>query len=115
MGCNIYIRKKLVVDCSVGMFETLYDMIHEYAEQNNLYKNINFKNLLHEMFVAKESMCSYGFDFADYVHDPYAIELFLQVLNDLMPEFRNQFSEHAIENILLLKDELISYQSTLSQ
>ena len=113
MGCNIYIRKNLIIDCSVGMFETMYHVFDECAEQNNLYNNTGLKSFLHEMFIAKESRCSYGFDFADYTDDPQVINLLLLIIDQSMPELKRQLKNHAIANIIKLRNKLVDYHEQL--
>lgn len=113
MGCNIYIKEKLIIDCSAGMLETLYYAFEEYLENNQLLNNHEIKNLLHQMFVAKENMCVYGFDFGEHIHNPSTIDLLSHIIDMCLPNLKNILKPHAIDYILKLKEELLLYKKDL--
>lgn len=113
MACNVYVNKKLTVDCSVSAFQTMYEVFDKHASLNNYYSNLDFKNLMFEMFTAAESRCSYGFDFADYIKTRHAIDLLLKIIDQAIPELKKELIERVIESILRLRAELLNYKISL--
>lgn len=114
MACNVYVNKKLTIDCSVSAFQTMYDVFDKYANLNDYYSDLDFKNLMFEMFTAAESRCSYGFDFADYIKTGHAIDLLLKIIDESIPELREELIERVIESILRLRAELLNYKTSLT-
>jgi len=63
------------------------------------------------MFIAAESMCSYGFDFTEYIKDKSTIDLLIKIIDNTIPELKKELLERIIIRILELKTELISYRN----
>ena len=109
MACNVYVNKKLIMDCSVGVLETIYVILNKYIEQDDFYNNNKLNKLLHGMMVATESMCAYGFDFADYIDKNDVIVELLSALDNVDLEFKKNFSDRIMIFIFNLKKELAEY------
>ena len=54
MDCNVYVNKKLTICCSVSAFQTMYEIFDKYANFNDYYSDLDFKNLMFEMFTAAD-------------------------------------------------------------
>jgi hypothetical protein len=113
VGCNIYVNKKLVIDCSAGTLEIMYDIIDEFSYENHFNKNNDFLKFLHEMNIAVKSMCSYGFDFIEHIEHSNTVELLIFILNKCSHKFKLEFSDRLYEDIVSLEKELIKYSNFL--
>lgn len=112
MGCNIYINKKLLIESSVGTLEIIYDIFDEYTYKNNIHSK-EFAKFLHEMKIAVESMCTYGFDFAEHIHDVNTIDILITIINECLSKLKKTFSYDLYKDILYLKSELLIYKKIL--
>lgn len=113
MSCSIYINKKEVLECSVGVLEDFYYEFQNLIFKNELKTNIEFDNFMFNLYGDMMAHGGAPIDIADAFTSPDNLLLSIELTQKTIAIIESSLKDYAVTAVHDFYDELVKYHQEL--
>lgn len=111
MTMSIFAKKKELLECSGGLFETLTYTFEEIFEEKRI-NNSEIREFLKEMLFCSKTMHPF-FDLSEYIKTSKGILILISILEEAIKRMKPTLTEWAFERLIQFHKGLIEHYEEL--
>lgn len=113
MSCSIYINKKEILECSVGVLEDFYYEFQNLIFKNKLKTNLEFDNFMVNLYEDMMALGGAPIDIADIFTSPDNLLLLIELTQKTIAIIEPSLKDYAVIAVHDFYDELVKYHQYL--